>query len=192
MLTPLLLNLYNAAVRSLPENRKAQERQIAEELDAAYKVATGRLDKLVNGLEKKDAAAIKEALLSGGKYGPTFTAEQAAFDDAVREALFPAPEGIAQSSVTLSTLMEALPPPPLTYGCAICRGDASEMRPVHPVSRTDRRLAHEDCILAEQNAFREIPPLSPPAEVPAPAEAEPIPAPAVTPSERPKKSSRGR
>lgn len=184
MLSPLLLNLYNAAVRSLPENRAAQERQIAEELDAAYKAATGRLDKLVNALEKKDEPALKEALQSGIGSGATYTAEQAAFFDAIQEAVFPAPEGVAVSPVNLanlSTLMETLPPVPPEFASG--PSDLQALVDATPVGDGET-LGRE---------IATLPPQSPPAEVPAPAEAEPIPAPAVTPAEPSRaKKPRGR
>jgi len=173
MLTPFLLNLYNAAVRSLPEHRKTQERQIAEELDAAYKLAHGRLDKLVNALEKKDEQAVREVLegqvlegmrQAGMGQAPTFTAEQAALLEAVTDLVFPAPEYVAQSPVTagnLSQLMESLPP--ISVGAG-----ANAPEPLVP-------------------GDIQIPPQSPPASAPVPAVAEPTPAPAVTPADRPKR-----
>lgn len=165
MLTPLLLNLYNAAVRALPEHRKAQERQIAEELDAAYKLAHGRLDKLVNALEKKDEQAIREVLQSGIGSGATFTDEQAALFEAVTDLVFPAPEYVAQSPIVtdgnLSQLMESLPPISVGSG-------ANATQPFVP-------------------GDIQIPPQSPPASAPVPAVAEPTPAPAVTPADRPKR-----
>lgn len=150
MLTPFLLNLYNAAVRSLPEHRKTQERQIAEELDAAYKLAHGRLDKLVNALEKKDEQAIREVLQSGAGPGATRTDEQAALYDAVTDLVFPAPEYVAQSPVTagnLAQLMESLPPISVGSG-------ANATEPLVP-------------------GDIQLPPQSPPASAPVPAVAEP-------------------
>lgn len=38
-----------------------------------------------------------------------------------------------------------LAPKTLTYCCAICGDQHSDVRPVKPVSETDRRLAHADC-----------------------------------------------
>ena len=154
MLSPALLDLYNAAVRSLPAQKKHLLKQVEEELDEAFKKASGRLDRLVNALEQGDKTAIAEHLKSYSGSSATYTGEQTAFFVAIQDMMFDAPEGVASPIVTngdLSQLMESLPP-----------ATTATVGKVDPF---------------------EIPPQSPPAEVPAPAQAEPIPTPAVTPAE---------
>jgi len=176
MLTPLLLNLYNAAVRSLPDERKAMERRFVEEIDAVFKAAGNRLDRIVNAIELRDTKSIEEQLKGALGGGSHLTEDERAFLHAVQEAFFPAPEGVAVSPILthgdLSQLMESLPPADGAHGMTLA----------------------VDAPLLAAPTTTEIPPQSPPAEAPAPAVAEPIPAPAVTPAEpgraKPPKSSR--
>lgn len=173
MLTPLLLNLYNAAVRSLPDERKRMERAFMDELTEVFKAAGNRLDRIVNAIELRDSKSIEEQLKGALGGGQHLTDHERAFLHAVQEAFFPAPEGVAVSPILthgdLSQLMESVPP----------------------------EIASGPRDLQALVDAAEIPPQSPPAEVPAPAVHEKLcapPLPAVTPAKpgrsKPPKSSR--